>query len=345
MRMILQDLKRWRERGTSAIALATIVDVHGSSLWPAGTRMALTESGEIAGSVSGGCVDGDVIAEMEYVLGHRADVRRPAFGISDEEAWDAGLSCGGSLELLVERWVPLHAVLCAEIEARRPVGFASRLDRSAHLLRQADRTTRGTLGSSDWDERVLQEITDAWPGPYAAKHRYAWGEVFVEVIPPPLRLVIFGATDIARALVSFADLMDFDVVVSDARRAFLNATRFPGVERRVGWPQKAVTSEELGSGCAVVVLFHDEKFDVPSLSLALRSQAFYVGLLGSRKTQAERRAALKASGFSAHDLGRIHGPIGLDIGGRSPQMIALSIISEIVAVRHGRLGVMMSQRD
>ena len=111
----------------------------------------------------------------------------------------------------------------------------------------------------------------------------------------------------------------------------------------MGWPQKAVAPAMLGSGCAVIVLFHDEKFDVPSLSLALRSQAFYVGLLGSRRTQAERRAALRAEGFESHDLERIHGPVGLDIGGRTPQMIALSILAEIVAVRHGRSGAKMSR--
>jgi xanthine dehydrogenase accessory factor len=305
--------------------------------------MALTEDGQIAGSVSGGCVDGDVIAEMEMVLNQPVEIRRPAFGISDEEAWEAGLSCGGTLELLVERWVPLHDAFRAEIEARRPVGFASRIDRPAHVLRKADGTMLGSLGSRALDDQVLQEIADAWPGPYAARRHYDHGEVFVEVVAPPLKLVIFGATDIARALVALADPMDFEVVVCDARRAFLNDVRFPEVERRVGWPQKAVIPEMLGPGCAVIVLFHDEKFDVPSLSLALRSQAFYVGLLGSRRTQAERRAALRAGGFDSHDLERIHGPVGLDIGGRTPQMIALSILAEIVAVRHGRSGVKMSR--
>jgi xanthine dehydrogenase accessory factor len=203
----------------------------------------------------------------------------------------------------------------------------------------------GSLGDRAWDAQVVEDMRRVWPGPHAEMHRYAQGEVFVEVVPPPVKLVIFGATDIARALVSLARPMGFQVVVSDARRAFLTEARFPEVERWVGWPQKVVTPEMLGSGCAVIVLFHDEKLDIPSLSIALRSQAFYVGLLGSRKTQAERRAALRAAGFEARDLQRIHGPVGLDIGGRSPQMIALSILSEVVAVRHGRSGGMMNQRD
>ncbi len=345
MRTVIPDLKRWREDGSLEIALATIVDVHGSGLWPAGTRMAMNEKGEIAGSVSGGCVDGDVIAEMERVLARDVDVRRPAFGISDEDAWEAGLSCGGTLALLVERWDPLYDAFIAEIEAGQPVGFASRLDRPAHLLRKADGTRMGTLGDVAWDAKVLEDITGAWPGPHAEKHRCPEGEVFVEIVPPPLKLIIFGATDIARALVALARPMGFDVVVSDARRAFLNEARFPEVERWVGWPQKVVTPEMLGAGCAVVVLFHDEKFDLPSLSLALCSQAFYVGLLGSRKTQSARRDALKASGFGDRELDCIHGPVGLDIGGRSPQMIALSILAEIVAVRHGRTVVTISKRD
>jgi xanthine dehydrogenase accessory factor len=345
MRTIIPDLKRWRQDETLSIALSTIVETHGSGLWPPGTRMALAEDGEIAGSVSGGCVDGDVIAEMEGVLCHDVDIRRPAFGISDHEAWEAGLSCGGTLALLVERWSPLHDVFLAEIEAGRPVGFASRIDRPAHLLRKADDTTLGSFGDPAWDVQILKDIAGAWPGPYASKHRYTWGEVFVEVVAPPLKLVIFGATDIARALVALARPLGFDVVVSDARRAFLNEVRFPEIERRVGWPQRSVTPDILGPGCAVVVLFHDEKFDIPSLSLALRSDAFYVGLLGSRKTQRARRAALRAVGFGTQTLDRIHGPVGLDIGGRSPQMIALSILSEIVAVRHGRTGAAMRFRD
>lgn len=345
MRTILQDLKRWRTDESLDIALATIVDVHGSGLWPAGTRMAMTEEGEIAGSVSGGCVDGDVIAEMERVLSRDVDIRRPEFGIRDEEAWEAGLSCGGTLALLVERWDPLYDTFIAEMVSGRPVGFASRLDQPVHLLRKAGGTAVGSLGDPGWDAHVLKDMTAAWPGPYAEMRQYAEGEVFVEVVPPPLKLVIFGATDIARALVSLARPLGFDVVVSDARRAFLSEGRFPNVERWMGWPQNVATPETLGVGCAVVVLFHDEKFDIPSLSLALRSQAFYVGLLGSRKTQAERRAALKAAGFGNQALNRIHGPVGLDIGGRSPQMIALSILAEIVAVRHGRTVTTVRKRD
>ena len=350
MKDIIADLKRWKEAGKTDIALATIVETRGSSLRPAGTRMALTTDGDIAGSVSSGCVDGDAVAEMEAVLAGSAVVRRPFFGVSDELAWSAGLSCGGAIDVLVERWDPIYDVLVSEIEVRQPVGFASSTDKSlvqapAHLLHTADGKTYGTLGNADWDGEVLMDIAAAWPGPHAQKYSYKYGEVFLEVIAPPPTLLIFGATDIGIALARLARDLDFEVIVSDARRAFLREERFPGVDMRFGWPQDVFVPADFGTGWAVVVLFHDLKFDVPALRLALKSQAFYVGFLGSRKTQAERRASLLEVGFKEQDLARIYGPVGLNIGGKESTMIALSILAEIVAVRHRRDGGMMSKKQ
>lgn len=346
MREIIPDLKRWLTAGQRDLALTTIVETKGSSLRPAGTRMALTAEGEVAGSVSSGCVDGDAVAEMEAVLRGEGLIRRPYFGVSDEQAWGAGLSCGGELDLLVERWNPLYETLIAEIEARRPVGFASLtgLGRAAHLLRDASGAVQGTLGDPALDAAVVADLGAAWPGPLAEKRRYPQGEVFVEVVPPPITLLIFGATDIAVPLAQMGAVMGFQVIVSDARRAFLREERFPGVETRFGWPQDCFTPEELGPGWAVVVLFHDPKFDLPALQVALKSQAYYIGFLGSKKTQAERRAALLALNFTEEDLARIYGPVGLDIGGKESGMIALSILSELVTVRHRRTGGMMSRR-
>lgn len=350
MRDIIADVKRWKEAGEAGIALATIVETRGSSLRPPGTRMALTTTGEVAGSVSSGCVDGDAVAEMEAVLAGNAIVRRPYFGVSDELAWSAGLSCGGELDVLVERWDPIYDLLIEEIEARRPVAFVSRTDKSltqapAHLLHTATGKTFGTLGDANWDGEVLMDIAAAWPGPHAQKYAYKYGEVFLEVIAPPPTLLIFGATDIGVALAKLAGDLDFEVIVSDARRAFLREERFPGAEIRFGWPQDVFSPDDLGTGWAVVVLFHDPKFDVPALRLALKSKAFYVGFLGSRKTQAERRASLLELGFKEQDLARIYGPVGLDIGGKESSMIALSILSEIVAARHRRDGGMMSRKQ
>ncbi len=341
MQDIIPDLKHWLE-ADKAIALATIIETRGSSLRPAGTRMAITKTGEVTGSVSSGCVDGDVIAEMEMVLSGKTSIRRPFLGISDEQAWGSGLSCGGSLDVLVELWDPLYEALIAEIEARHPVGFASRTDKPIHLLHTAEGENQGTLGNTDLDGAVLMDIAAAWPGPHAQKHTYPQGEVFIEVIPPPPTVLIFGATDIAISLAKMAHVLNFEVIVSDARRTFLQEERFPNVEIRCGWPQDVFTAEDFGPGWAIVTLFHDPKFDIPALTLALKSQAFYIGLLGSRKTQAERREQLRNAGFSDKEMKRIHGPAGLDIGGKDPAMIALSILSEIVAVRHRREGQKMS---
>lgn len=347
MRDIIEDVKRWREAGKTDFALATIVETRGSSLRPAGARMLITAEGDVAGSVSSGCVDGDVIAEMEFVLQGREAIRRPNFGITDEQAWSAGLACGGAIDLLIERWTPLHERLMAEVEARRPVAFVSRIDADkppVHLLHTVDGATHGTLGDPDLDGEVLMDVAAAWPGPYAQKHSYPQGEFFIEVIAPPPTLIIFGATDIAVSLAALARVLGFEVIVSDARRTFLREERFPDVETRFGWPQDVFKSPDFGVSTAVVVLFHDSKFDIPALKLALRSDAFYIGFLGSRKTQADRRASLVEAGFDEQELARIHGPVGLDIGGKEPALIALSILAEVVAVRHRREGGIMSRR-
>ena len=152
-----------------------------------------------------------------------------------------------------------------------------------------------------------------------------------------------GATDIAVPLARLAQTIDYQVVVSDARRAFLREERFPGALHRLGWPQDLFTADDFGPSWAIVVLFHDPKFDIPALTLALQSQAFYIGFLGSRKTQAERKSDLLQAGFTEEDWARVHGPVGLNIGGKRPGLIALSILAEIVAVRYRRPGGMFSQ--
>ena len=341
MKDLLADLKRWRAEGKTDWAIATIIETRGSSLRPAGTRMLLTAEGDVAGSVSSGCVDGDAIAEMEFVLRGEAEIRRPFFGISDEQAWGAGLSCGGAIDVLVERYDPLYDGLIEELEAKRPVGFASRTDTPRHLLRRTDGSAAGSLGDAELDAAVLADLNAAWPGPYAQKHSYPQGEIFVEVFPQPPTLLIFGATDIAVPLAQMGNLAGYEVIVSDARRAFLREERFPNVQTRFGWPQDVFTAEDLGPGWAIAVLFHDPKFDIPALTLALQSEATYIGFLGSKKTQVDRRATLLESGFSETELARIHGPVGLNIGGKEPALIALSILAEAVAVRHRRSGGML----
>jgi xanthine dehydrogenase accessory factor len=262
------------------------------------------------------------------------------------------------MEVMVERWNELYDQFIDEIEAGRTVGFASRIDaapaqdrqlgeRPAHLLITSAGETLGSLGHPDLDGEVLQEIAAAWPGPYVRRHAYALGEVLIEVVPPPPVLLIFGATDIGIALSRIAQVCGLEVIVSDPRRTFAREERFPGATLHLGWPNElegrlSSDSQVMGPNWAVIVLFHDPKIDLPALTLALRSEAFYIGLLGSRKTQADRRADLIEAGFEPRDLARIHGPAGLDITsrdlpeGKSPALIALSMMAEVIAVRHKR---------
>ncbi len=344
MKDIIDDLRRWKDEGKDNVALATIVETRGSSLRPAGTRMAINAEGDLAGSVSSGCVDGDAVAEMEAVLHGDFNLRRPFFGVSDEEAWSAGLSCGGAIDVLVERYQPIYDTLIAEIEAHNPVGFATRTDEPVHLLRTAEGAVHGSLGDPALDTAVLSDIAELWPGPYAHKRDYKQGEVFLEVIPAPPTMLIFGATDFAQPLAQMAQIAGYEVIISDARRAFLTEERFPGFDLRFGWPQDTFTVEDFGPGWAIVVLFHDPKFDIPALTLALNSDAYYIGFLGSRSTQADRRGDLLEADFTEEDLDRIYGPVGLNIGGKEPAHVAISILSEAVAVRHRRAGGMMSKR-
>ncbi len=393
MRDLIADLKRWKAAGKRDIALATIVATRGSSLRPAGTRMAITAEGDIAGSISSGCVDSDIIAAMEAFLQHEdVPFRRLHFGaaaadtakasgevieglgeISDRhprlgqetplrlhgEQGGTHLACGGELDVIVERWGPAYDHLMAEVEAEQAVGFAMyRGNRGLQHLLYRGQTDSGRKHCSAYVDgqrqkalrqktlrnglsTVVDKMREVWPGPYATTKVVTTDEVsneemevFIEVIPPPPVLLIFGATDIATSLTRMAQELDYHVIVSDARRAFLTEARFPDAELRLGWPQDLFTPQDIGPNWAIVVLFHDPKLDGPALNLALRSEAVYVGLLGSRKTQAERRAMLREMGFGDAALARIHGPVGLNIGGKHPAMIAISILSEIVAVRN-----------
>jgi xanthine dehydrogenase accessory factor len=333
MDAILDTFARWR-RAERDIAVATIVHVQGSALRLAGARMGLTAEGEVVGSVSGGCIDSDALARMEALLQGQRSRGLLWYGPGDDLLIPS-LACGGAVDILVERWTPFHDIWLAEVQARRAVGFAAQLDtpEPLHLLRLEDGAIRGGLGDPELAAAVIETFQAVWPGPHAETQNYPQGKVYVEVTAPLPTLLVFGAMDIGLKLAELGHTLDYQVIVADPRAAFLTPERFPDVERRIGWPQKLFTPEQLDAGYAVAVLFHDEKFDTPALSLALRSRAFYIGLLGSRRTQAARQAALEHLGFTAMDLARIHGPLGLDLGGREPAEIALATMAEIVTVR------------
>jgi xanthine dehydrogenase accessory factor len=340
MREVAADLSRWLADG-ERIALATVVWAEGSSPRPLGSRMAVTSSGQMTGSVSGGCVEGAIFEEAQTVLAG-GPPKRLRYGAVDETGWEVGLACGGSIEVYVEPLVDVHRQLLVAIEAEEIIALATRLgdgSSGGHLLAWPNGRTEG-------DRSLAPELTALFPGPAAELRRLAGADVFFQVFAPPPTLVIVGAVHVAVPLVSLAQTLGFRVQVVDARRAFATRERFPTAdELTVAWPQDALAAEKLGPQHHVVILSHDPKFDLPALQIALHSQAAYVGLIGSRGTQAKRKAALREAGFGEADLARIHGPVGLDLGGREPAEIALAILAEIVTVRHGRSGGKMSAKN
>jgi xanthine dehydrogenase accessory factor len=331
MRAILDDLVRWLAADES-IALATVVKAEGSSPRPVGSRMAVTDSGQMAGSVSGGCVEGDVFREAQEVLAH-GEARLLQYAAVDEEGWQVGLACGGTIHVFVEPLVQVHRLLIDALRREETVGLATRLDGGQHLIAWPDGRVQGdrTLDS------VLTPALAAGgsPSPLAALRSTPHGDVFLEVFARPPTLTIVGAVHIAVPLVTMAQALNFHVRLVDARRAFATRDRFPTVDDLViAWPKEALDPRTLRPEDALVVLTHDPKFDVPALEAALKTPVGYIGLLGSTSTQQKRRAALKERDFTDEELARIHGPVGLDLGGRRPAEIALAILAEIVAVQN-----------
>ncbi|HEY7147997.1 MAG TPA: XdhC/CoxI family protein [Gaiellaceae bacterium] len=268
------ELRRWHERGDENAVLATVVATRFSAPRPVGSRLAVSERGELAGSVSGGCVESEVAEVAREVLAS-GEATTLTYGITDEQAGTVGLPCGGEIDVSIER-----------IEL---AGF----------------------------ELLEQE---------------------------PYRLLVFGAVDIAESLCRLANELGWHTVVSDPRARFATRDRIASAdELLVEWPEDVLARVELDERTAIVVLTHEERFDVPALVGALRSDAFYVGAIGSRRTQESRRERLVEEGLTDDDLERISGPTGLDVGAETPAETAVSILAEILAVRAGRSGGRLKQ--
>ena len=339
MRDILEDVTRWTEQGKE-IALATVVQTWGSSPRQEGAKMAISEGGEIAGSVSGGCVE-SAVAETGLQVLKSGTPQLVHFGVADETAWSVGLACGGSLDVFVERLDPeqfdfLRSLLIKE-EPAASVTIVSGPD--ANLGRKltvnmSDPSARfGGLdgGSDDQTVELALEVSE----PSMLDLDPEGVQAFVDLIPPPPTLVVVGGNQIAITLSRLAKTMDMRTVIVDPRRAFATAERFPEVDQLIqSWPGEAFETVPLTTSTAVVMLTHDPKIDEPALKLALPSPAYYVGALGSKRTQAKRRDRLKELGLAEAEIDRLHGPVGLELGADNPDEIALSIMAEIVASRH-----------
>lgn len=345
MREILAQVEAWRAAGTP-VAIATVVEVWGSAPRPLGAKMAVSATGTLAGSVSGGCVEGAVAEEAQAVLASGV-AKLVSYGVSDEEAWAVGLSCGGRIDIYVEPLAPPGAGDWFEPLARclhdeRLVAQATVLahnagEAGARLVLTPTGKLAGGLGDTELNRAAEAKARELWVSFKAKRFTVGDAELFVEALPPRPKLIVVGAVHTAIPLVTFANTIGFHTVVVDPRTAFATRERFGHADRLLSeWPGEAFATLDLNEATYIALLSHDLKIDLPALRLALASPARYIGALGSKKTHAKRTTALAEEGFTDEQIGRIHAPIGLNLGGRKPEEIAVSIIAEVVAVAHGR---------
>ena len=354
MKELLETLDGWTRDGVG-VGRAVVIRTFGSAPRPEGAVLLRADDGRIAGSVSGGCVEGAAAGEIERARadGHSRVIR---YGISDEEAWDVGLACGGTIDVLIEPGVSWTVVAGARergmavatiLPADAPPADFGRhepgdgAEPETPIVISADGSIAGSLGSPADDEALRAAAADALLRGTSRTVAIGDRQVFVEAFPVRPRLVIVGAVEVARSLAVFAKELGYEVVVVDGRESFASPERFPPdrVDRLiVGWPDEVADEIGLGRDDAVAVLTHDVKFDEPAIVEALRRGCRYVGAVGSKKTQGDRRARLREAGVSDDELARLRGPVGLDLGGRNPSETALAIMAEIVAERYGGTG-------
>jgi xanthine dehydrogenase accessory factor len=360
MKELLETLRGWTD-GDVGAGRAVVIRTFGSAPRPEGAVLIHADDGRIAGSVSGGCVEGAAAGEIERARrdGHSRVIR---YGISDEEAWDVGLACGGTIDVLVEPVVPAAVIEAAEARGRvvatvlppdaPPAAFGRHepgdgAEPTPEIVVGSDGSITGSLGSAAADDALRAAAADALLRGTSRTVSIGELQVFVEAFPVKPRLVIVGAVEVARSLAVFANELGYEVVVVDGRASFATPERFPAdrVDRLiVGWPDEIADEIGLGADDAVAVLTHDVKFDEPAIVEALRRGCRYVGAVGSKKTQADRRRRLRDVGVDDAQLARLRGPVGLDLGGRNPSETALAIIAEVVAERYGGSGAPLHTR-
>ena len=323
MREILAELDRWRARG-DRIALARVVATRRSAPRPIGSKLIVSESGELAGSVSGGCVESEVVEAARGVLAG-GEPQLLTFGITDDMALSVGLPCGGEIDVWVDEPDPGLLEQLADVarDERRAVFFVDLVNGSQRLV-------------PDGDNEVADELIRSGHSKVVELHGR---RVFADVFGPPPRLFVYGAVDTADALCAAANAIGWRTIVADARARFATKERLPNADEvLVAWPEEALAHVAPDHTTAIMVLTHDDKFDLPLLTGALATEAYYIGALGSRRNQERRRELLLEAGVDESDLDRISGPAGLDIGAHTPAETAVSMLAEIMAVRAGRDG-------
>ncbi len=323
MREILSELERWRSQG-DRIAMARVVATRRSAPRPIGSKLIVSERGELAGSVSGGCVESEVVEGAREVLAG-GEPRLVTYGISDDQALSVGLPCGGEIDVWIDEPDPELLQQLADVarDERRAVFFVDLDDGSERLV-------------PDGDNDVADELIRAGHSKVVELHGR---RLFADVFGPPPRLLVYGAVDTADALCAAARNIGWRTIVADARSRFATRERLPHADEIiVAWPEETLAQVQPDHATAIVVLTHDDKFDLPMLTGALASEAFYVGALGSRRNQERRRGLLLEAGLDEATVDRISGPAGLDIGAHTPAETALSMLAEILAIRADRDG-------
>jgi xanthine dehydrogenase accessory factor len=359
----LSDYQRLVARN-EPIGRAVVTQVWGSAPRPPGSVMLATPSGAVLGSVSGGCVEGAVATEIAEAI-ERGTAKLVSYGVTDDTAWEVGLSCGGTIAVLVEPRVRMAVTEAARGEGgvvvttviespTAPIGasWVLRDDGTREPILPPPGAPVEEARRAELElDAVLPDLETAALAALARGESdtvvlpSAGGEVHIllEVFARQPRLVIFGGVHIAQALTMLARQLSYRTYVADGRTGWLTRERFPYADELVlGWPDEAFARIGLDANTYVVLLSHDPKFDEPATELALRSPAPYVGAIGSRKTQEKRRQRLREAGFTDSDLARLRGPIGLDLGGRHPMETALAILAEITAARNGGSGAPLS---
>ncbi|MEM7170338.1 MAG: XdhC family protein [Pseudomonadota bacterium] len=314
-----------------SLVLATVIDTWGSSPRPVGSEMFITQNGEIQGSLSGGCIEASVVGEAMALFGG-GDPIILEFGVSNERAWEVGLSCGGMIKVHLEHLTSQDKDFITQLQKiirlrrqRMSMMWVRDLLSSFRVVLSETGETFGS-GAVETEHFALSGIAESrLLAPKDGRH------IFLHHFEPKVHLIIIGAVHVAQCLVKLAEALDFKVTVIDPRRAWAHEARFGDTDCLIGWPDAAMAEIGLDRWTAIAALSHDPKIDDPGLLTALASEAFYIGALGSNRTHTQRLERLRESELDAAELQRIHGPIGLKIGAKTPNEIALAILAQVVA--------------
>lgn len=345
MREIINEIEPWFTSG-EPFALATVTGTWGSAPRPVGAAMAVSRSGEIIGSVSGGCVEGAVFDSALEVL-ETEQPQKVTFGVSDENAFSFGLTCGGTIELFIQivgqEKFPHFQIVYEAIREQRPIAIATLIDGpgvlGSHIIFDHENIYSRVSGIG-LDQSIVENgriilshgKTATIKLPSANEATTENLSILIESYIPAPKMILFGAIGFAAALARMGKFLGYHVTICDARALFTTRKRFPEADEViVEWPHRYLSTVEIDARTVICVLTHDSKFDVPALEMALRSNARYVGALGSRRTHNDRLRRLREIGMTESELARLHSPIGLDLGSKTPEETAVSIAAEIIS--------------